>query len=292
MPTLLPALLLFLSLSLSYGQDASPKLAVMETAFGLRTKVESIALSKEAGFQGVQLHTGNLDEEGVLTLANPELQQEFLAASKKHNIEIVSLCAGSMNRLVIWKEGQQRKDGLAIMKQSIAACKALGCDLLLFPFFGPSNFTKGEKKIAGVAEFVKEILPYAEEHGVTLGIESPIPYQRVLELFERLGNPKNFLMYYDTGNMMRAGENIYAAIEEMGNDLICEIHIKPEGHIHFGKDKTDLPRLAAVLDKIGYNKHLLFEARGGVKKGKAELAAKNRQGMAQLISLREKSDKS
>ena len=99
-------------------------------------------------------------------------------------------------------------------------------------------------------------------------------------------------MYYDTGNMMRAGENIYAAIEEMGNDLICEIHIKPEGHIHFGKDKTDLPRLAAVLDKIGYNKHLLFEARGGVKKGKAELAAKNRQGMAQLISLREKSDKS
>lgn len=291
MKNLLIASLLILAHGSSFGQDDPPSLAVMETAFGLRTKVESIALTKEAGFQGVQLHTGNLDEEGILTLAKPELQQEFLAAAKEHDVEIVSLCAGSLNRLVIWKEGKQREEGLGIMKQSIAACKALGCDLLLFPFFGPSNFTKGEEKIAGVAEFTKEILPYAEEHGVTIGIESPIPYKRVLELFERLGNPKNFLMYYDTGNMMRSGEDIYAAIEDMGNDLICEIHIKPEGHIHFGKDKTDLPRLAAVLDKIGYDKSFLFEARGGVKKGKAGLAAENRKGMLKLLSLRRKSDK-
>lgn len=286
MKTLLCTCLLLLSLGHSHADDPPPNLAVMETAFGLRTQVESIALTKEAGFQGVQIHTGKLDKEGILTLAGPELQQQFLAASKEHNIEIVSLCAGSMNRLVIWKEGKPREEGLAIMKQSIAACKALDCDILLYPFFGPSNFTKGEEKIAGVAKFTEEILPYAREHGVTLGIESPIPYKRVLELFERLGNPKELRMYYDTGNMMRAGEDIYAAIEEMGNDLICEIHIKPEGHIHFGKDKTDLPRLAATLDKIGYDKRFLFEARGGVKNGQAGLASENRKGMLELLSLR------
>lgn len=290
MKNLFAAFLLIFSSHSSLGQD-SPPLGVMETAFGLRTQVQSIALTKEAGFQQVQLHTGNLDKDNILTLAKPELQKEFLAAAKEHDIEIASLCAGSLNRLVIWKEGKQREQGLAIMKQSIAACQALGCDLLLFPFFGPSNFTKGEDKIAGVADFAKEILPYAEEHGVTIGIESPIPYKRVLELFERLGNPQNFLMYYDTGNMMRSGEDIYAAIEDMGNDLICEIHIKPEGNTHFGKDKTDLPRLAEVLDKIGYDKRFLFEARGGVQKGKAGLAAENRKGMVKLLSLRKKSNK-
>ena len=286
MKSLFLACLPFFTLALSYGQEKQPYLAVMETAFGHRTKVESIALSKEAGYQGVQIHTGSLDKEKKLTLADPELQKQFLAASKKHQIEIVSLCAGSMNRLAIWKEGQPRKDGLAIMRQSIDACKALGCDILLFPFFGPSNFTKSEEKIAGVARFIEEILPYAREHGITLGIESPIPYKRVLELFERLGNPKELRMYYDTGNMMRAGEDIYSAIETMGNDLICEIHLKPHGDIHFGKGKTDLPRLAATLDEIGYNKHFLFEARGGIKKGKTNLASENRKGMVELLSLR------
>ncbi|MGJ8725162.1 MAG: sugar phosphate isomerase/epimerase family protein [Roseibacillus sp.] len=280
-----------LLLALALPAFSEPSLAVMETAFGYRTKVESVALAKEAGYQGVQLHTGSLNKENVLTLSDPELQEQFLAASKEHGIDIVSLCAGSLNRLVIWKEGKPREEALAIMKQSLAACEALGCDVLLFPFFGPSNFTKGEEKIAGVAKFTEEILPLARQHGVTIGIESPIPYKRVLELFERLGNPKELRMYYDTGNMMRAGEDIYAAIEEMGNDLICEIHIKPEGNIHFGKDKTDLPRLAATLDKIGYDKSFLFEARGGVKNGKAELAAENRKGMVELLSLRKKSDK-
>ena len=37
------------------------KLAVMETAFGNRGAVESIALTKKAGFQGVQIHPGKID---------------------------------------------------------------------------------------------------------------------------------------------------------------------------------------------------------------------------------------
>ena len=174
------------------------------------------------------------------------------------------------------------------MKQSIEACAALDCKVLLYPFFGPSNFQKGEEKIAGVAKFIKEILPIAKKHGVTLGIESPITYDRVLELFKRLDNPPELKMYYDTGNMMRGGEDIYAALQKLGNDTICEIHLKPEGNIHFGKGKTDLPKLAATLDQIGYDKWLVFEARGGVTKGDTKLSEENLKGMKQLLSLRKK----
>ena len=44
-----------------------------------------------------------------------------------------------------------------------------------------------------------------------------------------------------TGNMMRGGEDIYTALQKLGNDTFCEIHLKPEGNIHFGEGKTDLP---------------------------------------------------
>ena len=131
-------------------------------------------------------------------------------------------------------------------------------------------------------------LPLAKKHNVTLGIESPITYDRVLELFKRLHNPPNLKMYYDTGNMMRGGEDIFTALQKLGNDTICEIHIKPEGNTHFGKDKTDLPKLAATLDQIGYDKWLVFEARGGVKKGETALSEENLKGMKKLVSLRKK----
>lgn len=278
--------LLFTTLSCS--SLSAQKLAVLETAFGNRGLVESIALTKKAGFQGVQIHTGKLDANGVLTLSVESLQKEFREASKDHDVEIISLCAGSMNRINVWKEGPDRQKGLAIMQQSIEACSALDCKVLLYPFFGPSNFQKGEEKIAGVAKFIKGILPIAKEHGVTLGIESPITYDRVLELFKRLDNPPELKMYYDTGNMMRGGEDINTALQKLGNDTICEIHLKPEGNIHFGKGKTDLPKLAATLDQIGYDKWLVFEARGGVTKGDTKLSEENLKGMKKLVSLRKK----
>lgn len=266
---------------------ADSKLAVMETAFGNRCMVESIALTKESGYAGVQLHTGSLDQNQVLTISDPKLQNQFLAAVEEHGVEIVSLCAGSMNKIKVWEPGESRDQGLAIMKQSLAACEVFDCDLLLFPFFGPSNFQEGEEKITGVAEFIREILPIAEKHGVTLGLESPVTFDRVIELFERLGNPKNVRMYYDTGNMQRGGEDIYKAIRELGNDRICEIHIKPDWHVHFGKDNTDYQKLADALDAIGYDKWFVFEARGGQdKKDPAALAIENRKGMEMLLSLR------
>ncbi|MEM0897318.1 MAG: sugar phosphate isomerase/epimerase family protein [Verrucomicrobiota bacterium] len=266
-------------------------LAVMETAFGNRCAVESIAMTREAGYAGVQLHTGSLDENSVLTISDKELQAGFLAEVKKHGVEIISLCAGSMNKINVWQPGESREQGLAIMKQSLEACEVLDCDLLLFPFFGASNFQEGEEKIAGVVEFIREILPFAEKHGVTLGIESPVTYERVLELFDRLGNPDNVLMYYDTGNMLRGGEDIYQAISDLGNDRICEIHIKPQGDIHFGKDETDYQKLADSLDEIGYNKWFVFEARGGLdKENPTALAIENRKGIERLLSLRKPSE--
>ena len=97
--------------ALSCSSLLAQKLAVMETAFGNRGAVESIALTKKAGFQGVQIHTGKLDANGVLTLSIQSLQREFRVASKEHDIEIISLCAGSMNRINVWKARTRPRQG-------------------------------------------------------------------------------------------------------------------------------------------------------------------------------------
>lgn len=265
------------------------KIGVMETAFGLRCSVESVKLAKESGYAGVQIHTGRLEKSGKMTISDPELQKEFMKASKEHGVEIFSLCAGAMNRVNVWKPGKARENGMAIMIQSMEACKAMECDVLLFPFFGPSNFQESDEVMKGVAEFIREILPTARHFGVTIGIESPVTQERVMELFNELGNPKDVQMYYDTGNMGRKNEDIDKALKAFGSERICEVHLKPKKGIHFGgNDGTNLKKLAGTLDEIGYDGWLVFEQGGGVEKGKTELSKENLKGVKKLVELRKK----
>ncbi|MEN8775002.1 MAG: sugar phosphate isomerase/epimerase family protein [Akkermansiaceae bacterium] len=279
-------LCLVATIQLGFGKA---KIGVMETAFGLRCSVESVRLAKESGYSGVQIHTGRLEKNGQMTISNPTIQKDFLKASKTHGVEIFSLCAGAMNRIDVTKPGETRKKGRAIMLQSLEACHKLHCKILLFPFFGPSNFQQDDEKLKGVANFIREILPIARKHGVTIGIESPVTFERVMELFEELDNPKDLQMYYDTGNMGRKNEDINKALKTLGGKQICEIHLKPKKGIHFGNnDSTDLEKLAKTLDEIGYGGWLVFEQGGGVEKGKTELSKENLKGVRKLAALREK----
>ena len=70
-------------------------------------------------------------------------------ASRKHDVEIVSLCAGSLNRCQIWD--QDRDVAMRIAKQTVDACHELGVKRMLFPFFGPSNFQESDEAFEGAA---------------------------------------------------------------------------------------------------------------------------------------------
>ena len=69
-------------------------------------------MAKESGFSGVQIHTGRLEKSGKMTISDPELQKEFMKASKEHGVEIFSLYAGAMNRVNVWKLGKARENGM------------------------------------------------------------------------------------------------------------------------------------------------------------------------------------
>lgn len=263
---------------------AQPKIAVMETAFGNRSKVESVAMAKEAGYAGVQIHTGNIGSDGILTLARLEVIEEFKAARKKHGIEIVSLCAGSMNGCNS-QDPEAFKKAVNIGRQSIEACGALDVPVLLVPFFGKAQFGNDpeDPKVKEVVKLFKKLLPFAKRHGVILGLESPSKKPAVVAILNELNHP-NLKVYYDTGNMQGQGEDVYSVIEQLGADKICEIHLKPFESPNgiFGNGKTDLDKLAAAIKKTGYSQWFVFEAGGGKFKRDVPFAAENRKGIQPL----------
>jgi len=264
--------------------NAGPKVAVMETAFGNRTKVESIAMAKEAGYAGVQIHTGSIGPDGILTLARLEVIEEFKAARKKHGVEIVSLCAGSMNSCdSLDPEGL--KKAVNIGRQSIEACGALDVPVLLVPFFGKAQFGNeiGSPKFKTVVQLLRKLLPAAKKNNVILGIESPSKAPTVRAILKQINHP-NLTLYYDTGNMQGQGEDIYSVIAEWDSKKLCEIHLKPFESPNgvFGAGKTDLDKLAAAVKTSGFDKWFVFEAGKGKFKRGVPFAAENRKGIQKL----------
>ncbi|NNE00150.1 MAG: sugar phosphate isomerase/epimerase [Pirellulaceae bacterium] len=279
----------FSAIAPSFGQETQPRIAVMETAFKKFADVTSFQDAKEAGYHAIQMHSGMPVEirkkpiDPTLSLQigqDPAIVESWHQASQHHGVQIISLCAGSLNKCQIWDK--DREVAMRIAKQTIDACHALGATRMLFPFFGPSDFQTSDVAFDGVADFMRELLPYAKLKGVVIGIEAPVTTDRVLELLRTLEFPSHLKIYYDTGNLF-AKEDIYETIRRHGRQHFCEIHIKPAGGPIFGEDQIDVAKLAQALDAASYDGWLVYESS---REGKDPVA--NRKGIEKLISLRAK----
>lgn len=286
-PVLSGLLLALVATAPACADETRAKIAVMETAFGKRGEVTSFVDAKNAGYSAIQMHTGtpagfrgkSIAADSSLPFAvDPSILDSWRTASRKHDVEIVSLCAGCLNKCQIWDRDHEAS--MRVTRQTIDACQELRVPTMLFPFFGPSNFQTSDEALNGVANFMRELLPHARAKNVVIGIEAPVTTVRVLELLEMLEFPQHLKVYYDTGNLFEK-EDIYQTIRRFGKQHFCEIHIKPAGHEVVGAGKTDLGKLAAVLDAIEYDNWLVYEASCD---GKAPVA--NREGIERIVRLR------
>ena len=275
------------SLEAQEETKSTAKIGVMETALNKRANLASFALAKAAGYTAIQMHSGNPpgmkrknnDQSAGLPIGDdPAILESWIAESKKQDVEIISLCAGSLNRCQIWD--RDRELAMRIAKQTIDGCEKVGSNVMLFPFFGPSNFQTSDSALEGVTEFMRELLPYAQQKNVVIGIEAPITTVRVMELLENLEYPEHLKVYYDTGNLFPK-EDIYETIRKYGKDHFCEVHIKASKSAIAGKGQIDLTKLATALNEVGYDQWLVYEAN---REGKEPVA--NRVAIEKLAALR------
>ena len=270
------------------AKESRSGIAVMETALEKKAAdVSSIADAKAAGYTAIQMHSGMPDAikqqpiDPSLSLAigtDPTIVPSWKEACEKHGVEIVSLCAGSLNKCQIWDK--DREVAMRIAKQTIDACHQLDVKVMLFPFFGPSKFQESDEALHGIAGFLKELIPYATAKDVVIGIEAPVTTVRVLQLMKMLEFPSHVKIYYDTGNLFEK-EDIYETIRMHAKEHFCEIHIKAAGHSVVGQGQIDLAKLAKALDDGGYERWLVYESN---RNGKDPVA--NREVIEKIVSLR------
>lgn len=227
---------------------AGLKIGVTDWNLRQAGKLEAVALAASLGFEGVEVSLGRNAQENKLPLDDPEIQQQYTAATKKHKIGIAGTCLDILhvNYLKNDKLGQKWvADGIPVTKK-------LNARVMLLPFFGKGALTT-RAEMDYVGDILRELAPEAQKAGVILALEDTISAEDNVRIMDRAGS-KAVMVYYDVGNSTNAGFDILKEIGWLGKDRICQIHLK-DGRNYLGEGRIDFPavlRAIAEIEFVGY----------------------------------------
>ena len=235
--------------------------------YGKGTPDELFARVSADGFAAVQLAykkcVPTVKSYADITEA---LVNDTIAAEKAHNIQVAVL--GTYVELAI--NDARRLQNVADFKSQLAVCKALGagcigtettkmCDQ-------PAGTTREEAQEL-LCRSLAEILPVAEELGVTVGVE-PVTYHSMnsaaatRHILDTMRSP-NLKVIFDLSNLVDAGnvnaqDRIWNDIGELVGDKIVAVHFKgqafnPDGsllHTSLEDSLTDYAGAFAMLRQL------------------------------------------
>ncbi len=222
------------------------KIGACDWSLGQNSKPEAFDISKSIGLSGVQVNLGNLNNN--LHLRETSIQEIFKAKSKETKVKITSLAIGELNNIP-YKSDNRTDQWVA---DSIDVAKNLDVKVILLAFFAKNDLRNDQKGIEAVISKLKEVAPIAEKMGITLGIESYLTAEEHLYIMEKVGS-KAIKVYYDFRNAQDAGNDIYKEIKLLGNENICELHLKENGKF-LGNGDIDWQKVANSIDDLGFSK--------------------------------------
>ena len=231
---------------LAYARSKGVKFRIGAPDWNLKqeAKIESVALAKKIGFDGVQISLGVGADK--LPLGDPALQKAFLAESRRVGLPLASVCLNILHRNILKSDPL----GQRWVADSIPIAKSLGVKVILLPFFGKGALQTGSE-MDYVGDVLREIAPTAEKAKVILGLEDTISARDNVRIMERAKSPA-LLVYYDVGNSTAGGFNIIEEIRWLGRERICEVHLKDNPHF-LGQGKIDFTAVVDALADIGFD---------------------------------------
>ena len=240
--------------SLAQAGGARNRMGITDWTIGARSKLEAFDLAKKSNLACIQASFTPTPGEGETDLRSEKGREALLARSEETGVKIASTAMGIFNRSPF----KAIPEAVDWAKQGVEATHQLGVEVMLMAFFGKNDLKNDTEGTAETIKRLKEVAPLAEERNVILGLETTIDADEHLHIIESVGSPA-VQVYYDTGNSHANGYDINKEIRQLGNDLICEVHVKDRSKKIFGEGEVDFPAALEALEEIGYDRWFVLE---------------------------------
>jgi len=255
-----------------------PGIGICDWNLGPMCDPEEIPRAAQADLSGIQVSLGR-DPEQML-LRDAAVQRRYIELGREYGVSFHSIALGLYNSYPLAEEPRTA----VWLIDAIDAAVALGASNVLMAFFGNgdlrfrdengdfvdestggdfASFRLDEVRVASVADTLIQVIPRARDAGVALGLENTITGAQNLEIIDRVGS-EWLQIYYDLGNSTGNGYDVPAELRLIGNDRLCEVHLKDWNTPLLGSEgcMVDNAAAATALADIGYDKWLVLETSG------------------------------
>ena len=231
---------------------------------------ESFQKTKDIGFDGIELCMGVNYREHLLWQDDGIDKVNSLAAAA--DIEVSSLSPGGFTAYSFMHPTDSvRSEGIAKLQYLAEIAPQLGAKVILVPFFGNGKIEDDHIDAQRFIDGLKTAAETAEQHGVSLAIESTLSAEQHQQIIDNVGSPA-VGVYYDMGNATGLGYDSPAEIRSLGT-AITQMHIKDTGGNHAGEGDVDFPAVFEAAHAVGYDSWFVLETPG--KDDPVASAAKN-----------------
>jgi L-ribulose-5-phosphate 3-epimerase len=219
-------------------------ISACDWSIGKSSDLGAFDIAKEIGLEGIQVNVGSVTNN--LHLREKALQQQYLNKSEETRIRISSIAMAELNN-VPYKSDPRTEEWVS---DSIDVAKNLGVNVVLLAFFHKNDLRKDDAGKKEVIARLKKVASKAERMGITLGIESYLSAEELVDIIQKVGS-KSIKVYYDFRNSADAGYDVIKEIKFLGKEAICELHMKENGFL-LGKGTLDWKKIGETLMEMNY----------------------------------------
>ena len=157
-----------------------------------------------------------------------------------------------------------REDNIHILNKLIEAASIIGAKAVEMPLVDNSSIKDRHEREVFITS-IRRILPAAQRHGISLGLETDLPPREFLGLLEEFNHPL-VRANYDSGNSASKGYDPYEEITAL-RSYILNVHIKDRvfqgATVSLSAGDVNFERLFMTLKRIEYRNSFILQAARG-----------------------------
>lgn len=214
---------------------------------------EEIELAAQAGLRGIEW-IYDLYGEGANPLETPAGRADLKECLAGYGVSVVSICADYfMDCPLLRCSDEELASRLERLAWLIGICPEMGIGRVVLPFVDNSRISSQQEQ-QQVIDYLRQLLPVAEEHAVELHLETDLAPEPFKQLLLAIEHPL-IKVNYDAGNSASLG---YAPADEFAayGERVGSFHIKDRRHgsttVPLGLGDADFASLREQLIRFDY----------------------------------------
>ncbi|HOJ58704.1 MAG TPA: sugar phosphate isomerase/epimerase family protein [bacterium] len=215
---------------------------------------EEFARARELGLDYIEwvLDAVTLNETPLLTKTGREEIRRVMDAT---GTRIWAVCGDYFRDVpLIRVTGNELETRLDYLKDVIGYCAELEIPSVMIPFVDHAAMAN-EEEIGQAQSALRAVLPFAEEWGVAVTLETALDASRYKQFMEEIHHPA-LRVTYDIGDCASLGHDLREDIFLL-RDWIHTVHVKDRvrdgGTVAPGTGNADFDAVFAALAEIGYS---------------------------------------